>query len=184
MNLSTMLRMSTVWLAIPGLLLPTTVIGADLSGIAARSVIKDVALGPDGTLRGTVVGANGNRSSNIPIQFHRSGQLVAQAVTDADGNFVASKLTGGVYTVQTPGNVESFRVWTNETAPPSALNNLNISGGEIVRGQYDAAPCADDQCYGYGHGRRGILGNPWLIGLGVAAAIAIPLALNDSGSAS
>ena len=110
-----------------------------------------------------------------PIQFHREGHLVAQAVTDANGHFVAHKLTGGVYTVQTLGNVEHYRVWTNEAAPPSALNDLNISGGEIVRGQYDY----DD----VPSGRWGILAHPWLIGLGVAAAIAIPLALdNDSAS--
>lgn len=178
MNLSTVLRTSTMWLAICGMVLPTTAFGA-VSGGNARSVIRDVALDPDGTLRGTVVGADGNQSSNTPIQFHREGHLVAQAVTDANGHFVARKLAGGVYTVQTPGNVEQYRVWSNQAAPPSALGNLNMSGGEIIRGQHDAAPYVDGPHYGHGP-LRGMGKKPWLIGLGVAAAIAIPLALDDS----
>ena len=57
-------------------------------------------------------------------------------------------------------------------APPSAPNDLNINGVEIVRGQYDAVPS----------GPRGVLAHPWLIGLGVLAAVAIPLALDGSDS--
>jgi hypothetical protein len=186
MKLSTVLRMGTMWLTIFGMALPTTVIGANPASVAARSVIDDVSLGPDGTLRGTIVGANGYQSPNTPIQFHREGQLVARTVTDTHGHFVARNLTGGVYAVQTPGNVDHYRVWTNQAAPPSALNALNIRGGEIVRGQYEDLPPVDGTCYdcapgpGPGPGRHGFMANPWLIGLGVAAAIAIPLALDDS----
>ena len=169
-----------MWLAIFGMFLPTTVIGADPSGIAARSAIQDVALDPDGTLRGTVISADGNQSSYTPVQFHQQGRLVAQAVTDASGHFVARKLTGGVYTVQTPANVEHYRVWTNQAAPPSALGSLNISNNEIIRGQYDGVPHVDGPHYDYGHGRPKLLSRPWLLGLGVAAAIAIPLSVDSS----
>ena len=177
MNLSMVLRKSTMWLAVCGMVLPTSAFGANLGG-NSPSVIQDVALGPDATLRGTVVDANGNQSSNTPIQFHRDGHLIAQAVTDANGHFVARKLTGGVYAVQTPGNVEHFRVWSNQAAPPSALGNLNISGGEIIRGQHGAVPHMGGPHGGRGPG--GMMARPWLIGIGVAAAIAIPLAVDDS----
>ena len=189
MKLSKVLRTGTMWTAILGMALPTTAIGADPSGNRARTEIQDVALRPDGTLWGQLVNADGSPSAGTPIQFHRDGQMVAEAATDIDGRFVTRNLAGGVYAVQTPASVQQYRVWTHQAAPPSAARNLTVASDEIVRGQGGVCPpgvCPPGGGHGFGPKGHGMLSKPWLFGLGVAAAIAIPLAVdnNDRGPAS
>jgi hypothetical protein len=169
-----------------GMALPTTAIAADPSGHGAGPDIQDVTLRPDGMLRGQLVRAEGGQSVNTLVRFHRDGRMVAETVTDANGQFVVHSLTGGVYAVQTPANVGHYRVWTNQAAPPSAAHDLRMVEDEIIRGQCEV-PSECGVGPGYGHARGyGLLKKPWLFGLGVAAAIAIPLAVDndDRGPAS
>ncbi len=180
MKLSKVLRTGTMWMAILGMALPTTAIAVDLNSDYARVEIQDVALHPDGMLRGQLVRTDGGQSAETLIRFHRDGQMVAETVSDANGQFAVRNLTGGVYTVQTPSSMMNCRVWTNQAAPPSAAHNLTMAAGEVVRGQCEVPPPQYGAAPGFWHGRGpGLLSKPWLFGLGVAAAIAIPLAVDD-----
>lgn len=135
-------------------------------GAASGAVIRDVALHPGGQLRGQVVDAQQHPCVQIPLRVIRvSDQApVATAQTDGQGQFAVSGLTGGVYRVETPAGAAVYRLWAPNTAPPSAIASaLVVQGDPAVRGNLGAI---------------GWLG--WtLIGLGIAAAVAVPLILDD-----
>jgi hypothetical protein len=141
-----------------------------LGASTAPRVIRDVALQPGGVLTGQVLDSAGNPCAGVAVRIVRAGgatELVAAAETTADGQFTFSELSGGVYRVETPIGAGMYRLWAPDTAPPSAVPAvLLVAGQDAVRGNL---------------GKIGWLG--WtLIGLGVAAAIAIPLALDDDAS--
>ncbi len=129
-------------------------------------VVRDVALGPNGVMKGQVVDAQGTPCANAPVRLIRSGAVGEPAIscrTDADGRFQVAGVSGGVYRVETTAGTMIYRAWAPNTAPPSAIQEVLVVEGEAVRGNL---------------GSIGPLG--WaLIGVGIAAAIAIPLALDD-----
>lgn len=138
---------------------------------AGSAEIRDIALQAGGALRGQVVDGQGQPCGLVAVRVVRASDQKPLAVvqTDAQGRFVVSGLTGGVYRVETPGGAAVYRLWAPNTAPPSATASaLLIHGDSLVRGNL---------------GGIGWFG--WtLIGLGVAAAIAIPLVLDDDDDAS
>ena len=133
----------------------------------ATTAVHDVALGAGGTLTGRVVDADGNAAIRVPVTIHHQGVQVAQCVTDENGAFVTENLHGGVHDVVTPNGVGTYRLWTQNVAPPVAQPQMQVVNAPVYRGQMH-------------HGRAlGFLTNPWVLGVGVAAAIAIPIALSD-----
>jgi hypothetical protein len=94
---------------------------------------------------------------------------VRETTTDAEGHFQFTGVRAGVVRL---GNDEAglaVRCWTHGTAPPSAIKSVLLSPNEeILRGQ---RPIAD------------FLSGPVLIGLIIAAAIAIPIAIHNSKDA-
>jgi hypothetical protein len=108
----------------------------------------------------------------MPVAVIRQGQEIARTQTNAEGRFAVQGLTGGVYQVATPVGAATYRAWSPRTAPPAATQAITIVPDEtIVRGQF-------------GTGALGWLANPWVLAGIVAAAIAIPLALDDDDDAS
>jgi hypothetical protein len=108
----------------------------------------------------------------VPVLVMSQGKEVGRAETDASGGFAVRGLTGGVYTVATPIGGSVYRAWSPRTAPPAAVTSaLIVPDQNIVRGQW-------------GTGALGWLANPWVLAAIVAAAIAIPLALDDDDDAS
>ncbi len=147
---------------------------------AGASQIQDVELSADGVLQGRVVSAEGAPLPGAVVQLRNATQLVAYATADELGNFQVSALRGGNYTLAAGDQVTNLRVWTNQTAPPSARSGVLLVRGSITRAQ----GCTEDSCTGMcggacGKGPLGFLLNPFVIGAAVAAAIAIPLALNN-----
>jgi hypothetical protein len=134
--------------------------------------VRDVALQAGGVLQGQVLDSQGQPVANATVRAVGLGtraEQVRMAQADAAGRFQIAGLSGGVYRVETAQGVMICRLWAPNTSPPAAESSvLLVHGGETVRGNL---------------GSIGWLG--WtLIGLGVAAAIAIPLALNDDDDAS
>lgn len=133
-----------------------------------KAVIRDVALAGGGTLRGQVLDAQGQpvRASEVRVAKMGQGErpTILTAQTDAEGRFAIDGLNGGIYGVETEKGVAFYRLWTANAAPPVAKPAaLIVEGDPAVRANL---------------GRLSWLG--WtLIGLGVAAAIAIPLILQD-----
>ena len=142
----------------------------------AAPPVRDVALNAGGVLRGQVVDKQGQPCTGVPVAVSKVGAANEKPVasqTDGQGRFQLTGLSAGVYQVATAEGGTLCRLWAPNAAPPSAVPAALVVQGEgPVRGSMG------------GLGSIGPLG--WaLIGLGVAAAIAIPLALhkdNNEGS--
>jgi len=133
------------------------------------SRVADVALTSAGQLHGQVLNAQGVPQSQVRVAVGRMNEQPMFVTTNAEGKFIVSGISAGVYQVQTSAAANVYRVWAPRTAPPSAQAGvLVVNNNQVVRG------------YGNGGGVS-MLANPWVMGLIVAAAIAIPLAI-DSGS--
>jgi hypothetical protein len=148
-----------------GMMLPPQACGAE----KAFSPV-DVALQSGGLLVGQVVDQQGAAQAGKVVSIQYANHEVVRTTTDANGMFAARGLRGGQYQVLTDDGVSVYRLWAPNTAPPAARPAaLLVSGDQAVRGQW-------------GNG-GGVLGwmkaHPYLTAGGIAAAIAIPLALAD-----
>lgn len=130
----------------------------------ANAGVRDVALRAAGTLEGQVVDVQGAPQAGAPVTALQEGRAVAATRTDQAGRFVLANLSGGVYELRAPSASGVYRVWAPRTAPPAAQQDvLLVSGTGVARGNLGGI-------------------GPWgwaFIGLAVAAAVAIPLALDD-----
>lgn len=131
---------------------------------AGAVAVHDVALDAEGRLVGQAVDAQGRLLVAEPVVALQNGQAVSQTSTDQEGRFVITGLGGGLYQISTSQSSNVCRVWAPNTAPPIATTQLLLTASDDVqRGQ---RPAID-------------LLHPILIGLIIAAAIAIPIALHD-----
>lgn len=129
--------------------------------------VRDIALAAGNIMKGQVVDAQGNACRDVPVRLVKMGENTGEILsltTDAEGRFEFAAVGGGVYLLETPGAVSIYRAWVPNTAPPSASHSaLLVQGNQAVRGNLGAVSP---------------LG--WaLFAIGVAAAIAIPVALDD-----
>ena len=179
MRVLKLLRGCTIALASVGTLIPQVALGAGAAGsqvaesrnAAGAIAIYDVALRPGGVLQGQVVDPQGVPAAATRVVLAQEGKPTAATQTDAQGRFAFTGLKGGVYQLATAQGGGMYRLWTPGAAPPAAhADALVVSGGTVVRG---------------GMGNGGVLSflaNPWVLGAMVAAAIAIPLALDHNNN--
>lgn len=133
------------------------------------SIVRDVVLQEGGILTGQVLDAAGAPVAATPVAVVDQDRAVATALTGDDGRFAMTGVKAGVYQVATAKGVTVCRLWAPRTAPPSALPDALVVNGEtVVRGAMNG-----------GGGVIGFLSNPWVLAGIVAAAIAVPLALDD-----
>ena len=138
------------------------------AGHPLPTTVRDVALQEGGRLTGQVLDAAGAPVAATPVAVVDQGRPVATAMTGDDGRFAMSGLKAGVVQVATAQGVTVCRLWAPRTAPPSAQGDaLVVNGDTVIRGGVG------------GGGVIGFLSNPWVLAGIVAAAIAIPLALDD-----
>ena len=88
-----------------------------------------MALQDGGTLVGQVVDQQGNPLGNTRVTVLQQDQEVANAATDANGNFQVSGLRGGIYQVAAGQGMAVYRVWAPNTAPPSAQASAMVVSG-------------------------------------------------------
>jgi hypothetical protein len=153
---------------------------------ASPGLIADVALEPGGVLRGQVVDSQQAPLAGEQVLISQQGRVVSDAQTDGVGRFAAENLRGGIYEVEVRSQSAPYRLWASETAPPAARPAvLLVAQEQTVRGQAcgGCGQCAE--CAGPARPGplRRILTNPWVWAGGIAAAIAIPLALDDDDDA-
>jgi hypothetical protein len=145
----------------------------------AQASPADVALLDGGVLVGLIVSAEGAPIAGADVSIRLGGKEVAQARTNENGVYQIAGLRGGVYQVVSANTAGVYRFWSPRTAPPSARRGLmTVAGPQVVRGQYPAAPGPFAKAMGW------IAEHPILTTMGVAAGIAIPLAINDDDPAS
>jgi hypothetical protein len=168
--------------ALVGTLVPASAFAAT----PFSDTISDVALRSGGMLLGQVVDHQGVAKPDTLVSIEFAGNEVVSTTTDANGVFAARGLRGGQYQLVTPQGGIACRLWTADTAPPSARPAaLVVSGKEVVRGQ---GPGCGDACgpENYYERKNGLVGwmktHPYIVGGTVATAIAIPLALADDDS--
>ena len=118
--------------------------------------------------------------------FQGRDREIAQAMTDANGNFAVRGLRGGVSQLAAGGSQEIFRLWKPGTAPPLAREGvLLVVDRRTVRGQCGGPQCgvptscgpSPGLCKGMSHW----LANPWVVTGIVATSVAVPVAIHNSG---
>ncbi|WP_010586865.1 carboxypeptidase-like regulatory domain-containing protein [Schlesneria paludicola] len=105
--------------------------------VVAPNSILDVKLSADGTISGRVINPNGERVVGAAVTAKQGAVEAGQSVTDEQGRFVLRNLKTGIYEVGTGNTVGHYRVWTEKSAPPSAMPHcLLVVGENGARGQY------------------------------------------------
>lgn len=161
-----------VWLAVVGFCAPQAAI-AEAPSAKQAPVVVDVALRDGGVLVGQVVHAQGYPLAKVPVVLRSGDQELAVSTTDAAGLFAFRGLQSGVYQVAAANGQQTYRVWPQEAAPPSAKPGaLIVVGKDMVRGQRSARTF------------RNMMSNPWVIGGIIAVAVAVPVAIHNADSGS
>ena len=173
-------------LATVGMMVPHVGLAATPARPTGHAV-TDVGLQPGGLLVGQVLDTAGTAQADQEVVLYTGGQEVVRTVTDENGVFAAKGLRGGQYQVIAAHSAKLIRAWAPNTAPPSVqAGSLIIKGDPVVRAQSNCPPPSNCEPsyggYGMGMGRSVVewcRSHPWLTTIGIAAAIAIPLALAD-----
>lgn len=156
-------------LACVGMVIPTSGLQAEEPNFVGQpDTAVDVALGADGSLKGTVVDGAGAPTASFPIQLRQFESMVAEATSDIHGEFRCDLKSGGIYLLSAGDQVVILRCWAPGTAPPHARTRLVVQASDVVRGQIHPAACG--------------LANPWVITGVAVAAIVIPIALHNNRS--
>lgn len=155
-------------------------LGGQIAQAANR--IGDVALQPGGLLHGQVLDEQGVAQPHARVTVVHSGEPVAATKTDEQGRFVMSGLSGGVHEIHTGSSGGVYRLWAPQTAPPSAKDAMLIVTGDNIVRSIGGGPAPISPAPGGGGWLSGLgwLANPWVLAAIVAAAIAIPLAIDDA----
>jgi len=110
--------------------------------------VLDVRLGRGGTLSGRVRDERGLAMARATVVVSRARQFVARAVTDDQGEYLIKGLAGGVYRVRVAAHEAIVRLWTSESAPPLAREQLDLNAGSQksleARGQGGERSTSDD----------------------------------------
>jgi len=164
-------------LPVPAKTMPLKTMPAKGTSTRTEQTPRDVVLQDKGVLVGRIVDAQGLAVANSPVSFQTGGKEVVRVVSDEMGRFQVTGLQGGVYQVASTGHQGVYRLWAPRTAPPAAAKGLSLVSQpvDVVRGQYG----------GRGGGNpfstvgQWIAEHPIITAGAVAAAIAIPIALDD-----
>ncbi len=164
------LRAGLVTLSLFGLTLPQASAAEPgrLTGMMMPPTVRDISLNSRGVLHGLVYDRQAQPRAEIAVGLRHDGRLIGQATTDANGRFQFAGLRGGTYHVVTIDSSVVCRVWTADAAPPAAEKAVVVvSQVGLVRGQQPL-----DELFVF---------HPVLMGALVAAAVAIPIAIRNSG---
>jgi hypothetical protein len=181
MKTSKLVRHVVLSLATFGMCLPQVAFAVEP---ASTPAVVDVALGDGGMLHGQVVDLQGSAVAGVPVSVKAQNRDVAATTTGADGSFNIQGLRGGVYQVATVQGHGVYRLWTAGTAPPAAQTAAVIytqSGNHVVDSNVVVYTQNGE---GEGGTLKMLLTNPIVIAGVVATAIAVPVALANSHSAS
>jgi hypothetical protein len=164
------------WLACAGMVLsssrleaaePATQSSINQSTIVGEPIIEDVALGAGQTLKGVVVTEEGQPAAKVAVTVRQGEQQIATATTDEAGKFTIAGMRGGVHQINAGRATAAYRLWAPQTAPPHAMESAKLVEHVTVRGQRPFREFFND----------GVI----ILGVIVAAAIAIPIAVHNSG---
>ena len=136
--------------------------------------IQDVRLTKTGVLQGTLQDDQGQRITNQVVHVYLVDKFAVTTRTNDQGEFRVADAVGGTYRIDVGYNSWTCRCWTDQAAPPGASNGLSITATQptanpfVIRGQKPLC-CLWS-------------GEPLMLGVLIAAAIAIPIAVHNSDS--
>ena len=130
----------------------------------------DIVLLHGNVIAGQVIAADGTPVAEAEVTVSVGRYEVVRVTTDQAGEFAAEVPHGGVYVLTSGNSASLVRAWTATAAPPNAPARVTLAPQiTVIRAQGPAGGGVDPL--------MGLL----LVG-GIAAAIAIPIALNNNGS--
>lgn len=168
------------WVAVLALVFQPHLLMAEPQPTADEQPIRvvDVALGPNGTLRGQLLDRQGRQLPISQVVISNSHET-RNTFTDEQGYFRVEGLVGSTYQLQAVGQFQIVRAWAEGTAPPHALDALLlVYDNPVVLGQHCGTPVCGSMICGAKHP----LSNPFILGGIVAAAVAIPVAIHNDGN--
>lgn len=126
--------------------------GEGASSIRRPAVpILDVALGEEGLVRGRVLNEAGKPLDGAQVVIRQDEQLLHKLLTNKQGEFSATGLRPGVYTIATVQGGGLYRLWPKNIAPPSARSQaLILAKGPVMRAQFGGSGLADWASIGVG----------------------------------
>jgi len=164
-------RMPVVVAVCLGMAMPVPAVQAGEVRKAADSPsieISDLVLDLQGGLHGVVVDVHGAPQSAAKVVLLKDKRELGRTRTDKLGRFRFSGVRGGVYSLQSGGQVRFVRVWTTKAAPPGAkATALMVAGNGVIRGQMPL--------------EHFFASDAVVIAGMVAALIAIPIAVSNQG---
>ena len=129
----------------------------------------DVELSSTGRFHSQVVDTSGQPKVNETIRLLHRGEVVGAVRTNASGEASFDGVRGGVHQISVGESIAVVRCWRAETAPPIAQKSLLlVSDGKTIRGQHHISH---------------MVTNPIFLGAALIAALAIPIAINNSDNA-
>ena len=174
MRLIKFLKALSITAATFGLLLPHPMIANASENVTAKrqaEVVRDLALGAGGLLRGQVVNRDGLPERGATVSVLRNGAKVATVKTGAEGTFAVNGISGGVLAITSGKAIGIVRAWSPGTAPPAASRGVLLVPTDLTaRGQSCLAGLTPTQ-----------IGVGGLLVLGMVGGI-IAVAVNDSAS--
>jgi hypothetical protein len=120
-------------------------------------------------LQGVVFDVHARPLAGQSVLLMYNNRELARTASDQDGRFAFAGLRGGVYGLSVDGVSYVYRVWTATAAPPNAQAQVAlVKGGLIQRGQRPFGEL--------------FVCDPVVLGVVLAAAIAIPVVIHNSRS--
>lgn len=176
------------WLAVA---LVFAVMGSPVfSSDAVQLRSRDVLL-HSGSLSGVVLDREAHPVPRVPVRMFYGKQLIATVTSDENGNFAIHGLRNGGHIVNAGEEKTLVRLWTSDSAPPSAAARMvMVVDEEVIRGQGCADQCVDECGEGAFSRKKSmcsVLTNPavmLLIGGGVVGVVAIANHNDDDRPAS
>lgn len=164
---------ATIPLVLPGVMQSASAKETHRSRLTSKSQATEprpvnLVLQPDNILVGEVITADGKPLRDTEVVIHLGRHEVARVATNQFGEFSAEVPRGGVYVVTSSVGTLLVRAWTAHGAPPNSLDKVSLMPQTTVIRAQDS-----------GGGFNPLLGV--LLAGGIAAAIAIPIALNNNG---
>jgi len=187
MKTGRIVRCVAISLATLGMCLPQVVF-AETAAAPPTPAVVDIALADGGVLHGQVIDIQNGGRAGIPVSVRSQQQEVVRTTTSNNGQFTVQGLRGGVYQVAAGEGQGVYRVWTANAAPPSAQKSAVVytQNTEAAPAPAKNLPITYTQNAGGAGGGslKTLLLNPIVIAGVVATAIAVPVAIANSQSAS
>ena len=114
------------------LVVATTAPVATASEHTSASGLVDLSLTADGKLIGHVQSQSDQIVEGVLVSLTQDGRIVARSRTQADGRFVFTGVTAGVYELSSQNWRRSARVWAVDAAPPATQKPTVIVLDEVV----------------------------------------------------